>query len=354
MRNTVRSKLLPAGRRIHTSRVSNRPSDAHLLVAAAHHLGRYPWGASSNKQPAAGGGTTSSTCRSLFSTPSTRQASSALAATEPDAETQLAQFKQENEILRLQVAELEEENLRLHKHGGPVSPENIIIERFEGRGSPYMTRTGRRFCPGTSGMMMMTMQIEKSCLVKRLLWHSVTIPLKLLSSRPRKTSEPPMSDLTADLAGVGSASSSSTSLSTEDECSDNQYDAFTCPIEPDVSFGDALRDRAYWLCGLLAMQSLSGFILARNEVLLQNHPVIIYFLTMLVGAGATPAIRRRSESSAVWRWARSTSPPSGSSSTASSRWPCVCAGCCPPPGLSVPRHFARRCPRPWPSRPAWR
>ena len=127
MRNTVRSKLLPAGRRIHTSRVSNRPSDAHLLVAAAHHLGRYPWGASSNKQPAAGGGTTSSTCRSLFSTPSTRQASSALAATEPDAETQLAQLKQENEILRLQVAELEEENLRLHKHGGPVSPENIII-----------------------------------------------------------------------------------------------------------------------------------------------------------------------------------------------------------------------------------
>ncbi len=49
--------------------------------------------------------------------------------------------------------------------------------------------------------------------------------------------------------------------------------------------GEALRDRAYWLVGLLAMQSCSGFILARNEMLLETHPVIIYFLTMLVGAG---------------------------------------------------------------------
>ena len=33
------------------------------------------------------------------------------------------------------------------------------------------------------------------------------------------------------------------------------------------------------------MQSLSGIILSRNEALLADHPVIIYFLTMLVGAG---------------------------------------------------------------------
>ena len=287
MRNTVRSKLLPAGRRIHTSRVSKRPSDAHLLVAAAHHLGRYPWGASSNKQPAAGGGTTSSTCRSLFSTPSTRQASSALAATEPDAETQLAQFKQENEILRLQVAELEEENLRLHKHGGPVSPENIIIERFEGERKPIYDENGEEILPWYERDDYDDDDADREVLPgqKALMAFGDNSTEVVVLPAKKKTSEPPMSDLTADLAGVGSASSSSTSLSTEDECSDNQYDAFTCPIEPDVSFGDALRDRAYWLCGLLAMQSLSGFILARNEVLLQNHPVIIYFLTMLVGAG---------------------------------------------------------------------
>jgi len=36
---------------------------------------------------------------------------------------------------------------------------------------------------------------------------------------------------------------------------------------------------------LLTLQSMSGFILQRNEELLQTHPIIIYFLTMLVGAG---------------------------------------------------------------------
>jgi len=58
-----------------------------------------------------------------------------------------------------------------------------------------------------------------------------------------------------------------------------------CPIEPAVSFGSALKDRAYWLVGLLIMQSFSGLILSRNEALLADHPVIIFFLTMLVGAG---------------------------------------------------------------------
>jgi Mg/Co/Ni transporter MgtE len=58
-----------------------------------------------------------------------------------------------------------------------------------------------------------------------------------------------------------------------------------CPLEPAVSFGAALRDRAYWLVGLLLMQSFSGIILSRNEALLVDHPVIVYFLTMLVGAG---------------------------------------------------------------------
>ena len=286
MRNTVGSKLLPAGRRIHTSRVSNRPSDAHLLVAAAHHLGRYPWGASSNKQQSTVGGRTS-TSRGLFSSSSTRQASSALAATEPDAETQLAQLRQENEILRLQVAELEEENLRLHKHGGPVSPENIIIERFEGERKPLLDENGEEILPWYERDDDDEDDADREVLPgqKALMAFGDNSTEVVVLPAKKKSSEPPMSDLTADLAGVGSASSSSTSLSTEDECGDNEYDAFTCPIEPDVSFGDALRDRAYWLCGLLAMQSLSGFILARNEVLLQNHPVIIYFLTMLVGAG---------------------------------------------------------------------
>ena len=43
--------------------------------------------------------------------------------------------------------------------------------------------------------------------------------------------------------------------------------------------------RAAWLLGLLVCQSFSSFILADHESLLQSHPTIIYFMTMLVGAG---------------------------------------------------------------------
>ena len=51
------------------------------------------------------------------------------------------------------------------------------------------------------------------------------------------------------------------------------------------SFWHSVYDRAGWLVGLLMMQSMSSFILARNEALLQEHLVIVRFLTMLVGAG---------------------------------------------------------------------
>lgn len=58
-----------------------------------------------------------------------------------------------------------------------------------------------------------------------------------------------------------------------------------CPIEPKTTFYASFMDRGMWLVGLLGVQSLSSFVLAANESLLLNHPSIIYFLTMLVGAG---------------------------------------------------------------------
>jgi Divalent cation transporter len=66
-----------------------------------------------------------------------------------------------------------------------------------------------------------------------------------------------------------------------------RWSATTTTVPPQLlpSFGAALSDRAGWLVGLLVLQSLSSFIIARNEVLLQNHLVIVRFLTMLVGAG---------------------------------------------------------------------
>ena len=45
------------------------------------------------------------------------------------------------------------------------------------------------------------------------------------------------------------------------------------------------RVRAQWLLGLLALQSLSSFVLEANQGLIKDHLVITLFLTMLVGAG---------------------------------------------------------------------
>ena len=52
-----------------------------------------------------------------------------------------------------------------------------------------------------------------------------------------------------------------------------------------LSFCTRVQDRAGWLVGLLVLQSMSSFIISRNEALLQAHLVIVQFLTMLVGAG---------------------------------------------------------------------
>jgi len=53
----------------------------------------------------------------------------------------------------------------------------------------------------------------------------------------------------------------------------------------DKGFTVAFIDRGLWLIGLLMLQSCSTFILARNERLIRHHPSVVFFLTMLVGAG---------------------------------------------------------------------
>ncbi|RYG65711.1 magnesium transporter [archaeon] len=50
-------------------------------------------------------------------------------------------------------------------------------------------------------------------------------------------------------------------------------------------FWRRLLDRATWLVGLLVFQSVSSYILSYNEQILQRHPCVVFFLTMLVGAG---------------------------------------------------------------------
>eukprot|EP01071_Lankesteria_metandrocarpae_P009954 Lankesteria_metandrocarpae@DN5263_c0_g1_i3.p2 len=48
---------------------------------------------------------------------------------------------------------------------------------------------------------------------------------------------------------------------------------------------DKFSHRASWLVGLLILQSTSSFILKAFDGLLATHPVVVYFLTMLIGAG---------------------------------------------------------------------
>lgn len=52
-----------------------------------------------------------------------------------------------------------------------------------------------------------------------------------------------------------------------------------------ATFYQGLFERASWLSGLLVLQSFSTLILASNQMLLEKHPTVIYFLTALVGAG---------------------------------------------------------------------
>lgn len=56
-------------------------------------------------------------------------------------------------------------------------------------------------------------------------------------------------------------------------------------IEGHASFISAIYERGSWLAFLLVFQSFSSIILVANEGLLAEHPNIIFFLTMLVGAG---------------------------------------------------------------------
>jgi cation transporter-like permease len=56
-------------------------------------------------------------------------------------------------------------------------------------------------------------------------------------------------------------------------------------LEPREGFLSTLYERGSWLASLLVFQSFSSLILVANEGLLATHPNIIFFLTMLVGAG---------------------------------------------------------------------
>lgn len=153
---------------------------------------------------------------------------------------EVALIKNENELLRKTIRQLEMENERLSHFSS-----TIVLETFEGEGK------------SSSG---------------KDVWYK---------PHENTTDSAPLLTATATNAPADASVSEYDDALWCDEL-DSQG---TCPLEPQVSFRSALKDRAVWLVGLLAFQSCSGFILSHNEALLENHPTIIYFLTMLVGAG---------------------------------------------------------------------
>jgi hypothetical protein len=133
----------------------------------------------------------------------------------------MEQLRHENDRLRKTVESLEEENKMLHYE----LSSRIVLETFEGEGKM------RKFAD--------SVHADK---------HICSDSLTLTEEEMQLVEDPAL-------------------------WCDQLNDDDVCPIEPTVSFGEALRDRAYWLVGLLVLQSCSGIILARNEALLANHPV---------------------------------------------------------------------------------
>lgn len=58
-----------------------------------------------------------------------------------------------------------------------------------------------------------------------------------------------------------------------------EYNYFQTP------FSKLFLQRSVWLGGLLLLQSLSGFILSRYQLLIQSHLFLSFFYTMLIGTG---------------------------------------------------------------------
>lgn len=148
-------------------------------------------------------------------------------------DAEVARLQKENEQMRQRLRDLEEENEMLRYEVA----SRIVLETFEGEGKI------RKFAQQ----------------------HPLHPTLLEEDTDQHSLSSPTPSKLTW---GAEEIMSEQTNMQWCDELEDGQ-----CPVEPFVSFGEALRDRAYWLVGLLVLQSCSGIILARNEALLANHPV---------------------------------------------------------------------------------
>jgi hypothetical protein len=165
----------------------------------------------------------------------------AVASSDMARDEMMARLQQENEMLKAKLRNMESENQLLHRE----VTNRIVLETFEGEGKL------RRFSAPTPQ-------------------HFATV-----TSADNALSPATVMGNEAALSSAAATQSNSMWLDPSSEASmwcDELDDNNTCPVEPMVSFVEALRDRAVWLVGLLVLQSGSGLILARNEELLAHHP----------------------------------------------------------------------------------
>jgi cation transporter-like permease len=197
---------------------------------------------------------------SSLSGEATITATTATANGEDDVVTKL---KAENRLLQERLKLLQAQNdelLKLTTTTGdenevPMPQQRLILEDFEGEGNPFSAGVTSAATSAVVGTATTTTTLDEGEEDDELGLVSTGIDEDELCEYDDQTNK-------WNNNGIGE-----------------------CPVEPNVTFLDAMKSRAYWLVGLLALQSCSGFILSRNELLLQDHPVIVYFLTMLVGAG---------------------------------------------------------------------
>ena len=158
---------------------------------------------------------------------------------------EIDELRKENEKLRKTLHRLELENDRLL-----FKDSTIVLETFEGEGKLRVLQRQQQEIEGL--IRQHRRQIDG------------------IEQLPIKRKEDEIVSLNGDLSY--DIPHTSTTLDKETLWCD-ELEEGVCPVEPTISFGEALRDRAYWLVGLLFLQSASGIILAHNEELLAGHPV---------------------------------------------------------------------------------
>lgn len=88
-----------------------------------------------------------------------------------------------------------------------------------------------------------------------------------------------------DSDGKTVAASSLDSLSSKGSVLNDKEVHIIAEDDEDEESLDKFSHRISWLIALLAFQSLSGMILESFEGLIRHHPVVVVFLTMLIGSG---------------------------------------------------------------------